>query len=146
MLNIKKYFTAVFITVMILSLSGCEKDDNPVSSGGSLEGTWVLTSITAVTSSGTVTLTADQANVHITIVVTGTNAYQMTLVSNGQTTNDSGTYSTSNGNITFNSQGGGQTQWSYTLSGSTLTAKTTMDLSAYGFPGQTPVTLVFNKQ
>ncbi len=147
MTNIKKFFTVAFLATLIFSLSSCKKSDsNPVTSGGGVTGTWVLANITAVTSSGTITLTADQANVHISITLKSDNSYQMTLVQNNQTTNDTGTYAISNGTITFTSQTGSQLVWSYTISGSTLTAKTTMDLTAYGFSSQTPVTLVFNKQ
>ena len=149
MLTIKKCFTIGFIAVIILSLSGCKKDDNPVSSDGSLTGTWVLTNITANTSSGTITLTADQANVHLTVKIKSDNSYEMIIAQSSGTTNDTGTFSNANGSITFTSQDGTKQVWTYTISGSTLTAKTTMDLSAYttyGLSAQTPVTLVFNKQ
>ena len=146
MTSLKKYLAASLLVFLILSVTGCKKNDNPVTSNGSLTGTWVLSNITANTSSGTVTLTADQANVHITMVLKSDNSYQMTLVQGTSTTNDTGSYSTNNGSIIFTSQDGTQQTWTYTISGSSLTAHTTMDLSAYGFPGQTPVTLVFNKQ
>ncbi len=146
MILLKKYLAASLLIFLILSISGCKKNDNPVTSNGSLTGTWVLANITANTSTGTVTLTADQANVHITMVLKSDNSFQMNLVQDTTTSNDSGTYSINNGSILFTSQDGTQQTWTYTISGSTLTAHTTMDLSAYGFPGQTPVTLVFNKQ
>jgi hypothetical protein len=149
MTTIKKFFTVLLLLIVVFSVSSCKKDDNPVSSGGTLAGTWALASISATAATGTITLTADQANVHITMVLKSDNTYQMALIESGSTSNDTGNYSAQNGNITFTSQDGSQQVWSYTISGSTLTAKTTMDLSAYtqyGLSAQTPVTLVFNKQ
>jgi hypothetical protein len=143
MSNLKKIFTIGLIAVLVLSLSSCKKDeDNPVTSTESLTGTWVLTSIKV----SIATLTPDDADYHVTITLKSDKTFQMSLITGGQTTSSSGTYSTSNGSITFTPTSGSPMVWTYTLSGSTLNAKTTMDLTAYGYSSETPVSLVFNKQ
>jgi hypothetical protein len=146
MINFKKIFAIGMIVVFVLSLSGCKKDDNPTASGGNIVGTWVLAKITATTAGGKLILTADQANVHVTITIKGDGTFLSTTIDANGTTNENGSYKVENGVATFTSQDGTTMVWNYTSSGSTLSASTTIDGTDFGYPGSLPVVLEFNKQ
>jgi len=104
---------------MLLSiLTSCKKDDsNPVTADSGLIGTWVLTSVSGSTSQGPVTITPAQANMSMTIVFNSNKTCELTVVTNGQPTNETDTWSTSNGKVTFNSNGTSYVL-PYTLTGS----------------------------
>jgi len=141
-----KQISFVIILSLILAITGCKKDSsNPSSpqSGSGLVGTWILTNITAVTTTGTLSLTADQANEHITITLNSDETFLSTTVDASGTTKDGGTYSFDSSNITLKSNSGDSLIWNYTLNGSDLLVKSTITVATLG---TIPVTLDFKKQ
>jgi hypothetical protein len=146
MIDLKKVFMVGLIAVLVFSLSGCKSDDNPVSSEGDLAGTWVLTSVSATVSGLTLTRTPAEVDYNVTVKMKSDKTYQMTIITGGETTNESGTYAVSNGNITFTPSSGSAMTWSYSFSDSKLIAKTTLDLSSMGLLAETPVSFTFTKQ
>jgi hypothetical protein len=145
MSNFKKILSFGLAAVLILSLACCKDDDNPTSSNGNLEGTWKLSKI-EVTVSGITMDVTNQVDYNATVVLKSDKTYTMTIVASGETTTDSGTYSAKDGSITFTPTVGSTMVWTYTVNGSTLVAKTTLDLSSYSLSTETPVSFTFNKQ
>jgi Lipocalin-like domain len=145
MKQINKFAGVISIIFFLAALAGCKKESsNPSSSiSSTLAGTWVLSSITAVTSSGIITLTADQANEHITVVLGSDATFSSTTIDASGTTQDGGTYSFDANTITLKSKSGDTLVWTYTLNGSDLQVKSTITVASLG---TVPVTLDFKKQ
>ena len=144
MIHFNKLKAGLFLVLTLFLLAGCKKDSsNPTSSTGSLTGTWVLQSLSAVTSSGTLNLTAAQAQVAITITINSNGTFSSTTTESGTTSNDTGTYTTTSNSITLTTGTGTTTTWTYSFSGSDLLIKATIPVDTYG---NIPVTLDFKKQ
>jgi hypothetical protein len=140
----KKFLLSFFILLTALTIVGCKEDINSSNiSEKDVIGTWVLTKIIASYPSGQKELTPQEENLSMTIILNSDKTFQQNQNSKGQVTNNSGTWSLANGEITVISTSG-----TYTLLcrlyGNILQIASTLLDPASG--NMLPITLEFTKQ
>lgn len=115
-----RFLTVIVLTVFIaLFFINCG-DDNPAASAEeSLVGTWVLTKMTATSSEGTLTFTPEQ--ISVTVTIKSDHTYQATIIQQGITTTETGTWSISGNTVTFTDSDGESTAVTFTIEGNELT-------------------------
>lgn len=116
----------LFYVIISLSITGCNKEDDPVGPEGELPGTWILTKITTTTALGAVDLTPEQADFYMTLILRADGTYQATIINKSETTLDSGTWTAANGNITINHQNNTSETGAYTLTWNKFVVNTTI--------------------
>ncbi len=103
--NMKK---TILLILLLTVLTSCNKDNsNPVITDSGLIGTWVLTNISGTTSTGSITISPGLVGISMTMVFNSDNTASLSMVQQGQTTNQSFTWITLNGNIVFTPTTGG---------------------------------------
>jgi hypothetical protein len=93
---------------MFLSvLTSCNNNNNPVITDSGLIGTWVLTSISGTTPTGSITITPGLVGISMTMVLNSNKTASLSIVQPGQTTNQSYTWASLDGNIILTPTSGG---------------------------------------
>ncbi len=101
MFHFKKSFFSFFIILTTLTFIGCDDGiTNYTISEDELIGTWDLTKIIAYYPSGKKEKTSQEENLAITIIIDSNKTFQRYQNAQGQITNDSGTWSITNGELT----------------------------------------------
>jgi hypothetical protein len=139
----KPYKILSLLLIVMLTLTGCGKNDNPSSSeGDNLVGTWVLTKI-ILTSMGNMELNPQQVGLSGTITLKSDRTFSATFSDADGPSTDSGTWSVSSGKISLKSSSGETQVWPFGISGNKLTIETNLDIPNLG---NIPVRLEFTKQ
>jgi hypothetical protein len=137
----------ILLILFLTVLTSCKKDDsNPVTADNGLVGTWVLTNISGTTTSqGAISIPPSQAGISMTIVFNSNKTCTITTVQQGQTTNETDNWSTSNGKITFTPVTGGGTAMvlPYTQTGNKVNVDFSSLISSITSPGVTFTQLMF---
>jgi len=145
MSNLRRSFLFILAAIVLIIAYGCKKDDsNPTASGDDLVGTWVLTKVIVITPQGKVNYTPQQAGITMTVTLRSDKTYQQTQTTNGQTTNESGTWSVSNGSIIANATTGTTMTLPYRVNGNILQLDSTTTDPSTG--AVLPMTLEYTKQ
>lgn len=133
MIVIKKLAVFLLGIIILFSIHGCKSDDGTTEpDSSSLVGTWVLTKISIPSGTGSIVLTPEQAQIQSTIIAKADGTYTATVVDQGITTNESGTYSTTGNKITFVLQDGTIRTTDYSRSGNKLFIKQIIEIPAAG--------------
>lgn len=115
-----RFLTVIVLFAFVALFSINCGDDNPAASAEeSLAGTWVLTKMTVTSSGGTLTFTSDQ--ISITVTIKSDHTYQATIIEQGITTPETGTWSISGNTVTFTDSDGETTAATFTIEGNKLT-------------------------
>ncbi len=129
MLLLKRLLRLFLLPALIISVAyGC-KSDSPTEPKNDLVGTWKLTKIYANISGLNVVMTPEQAKetfgiqISVTIVAKSDATYEATVVRDGVSTIDKGTWSTSGNQFTLKSSDGTSVSREYSLNGNILTIK-----------------------
>lgn len=140
-----KKFSLILLALLIVTLAGCKKDDNPVApSENDLVGTWVLTQI-YLTSLGNMPVNPAEYGISGSFVLRSDKTFTVTFTfpdSEGPEV-ETGTWSAANGKITLKSSMGESDELPYTLSGNKLNVETIIELPVLG---EQPAKLEFTKQ
>lgn len=139
----KKLLLLLALLLLIFFTLGCEKEDDPVSPGEQVIGTWVLTKIIYSTPDGTIEFTPEAASISITLVINSDHTFSATVTQDDSTETVVGTWSEENGKVTIESTAEEEPQvMDYTIEGNVLR----MTISYTDDTGTQTVTLVFNKK
>ncbi len=115
-----RFLTVIVLFGFVALFSISCGDDNPVASEEeSIVGTWVLTKMTATFSGVTLTIPADEMS--ITVTIKSDNTYQATIIEEGITTPETGTWSISGNTVTLTDSDGEITTATFTIEGNKLT-------------------------
>lgn len=142
----KMYFkkiSSMFLMLLIITFTGCKKDDNPVvSAGAELVGTWSLTKI-YVTALGGIPVDPAEYGISATFIMRSDKTFSTTYTYSNTTDTDSGTWSAANGKIALKNDAGETEELPYQLQGNKLTVDTILEIPGFG---QQPVKMEFTKQ
>ena len=140
----------IFLIMLLSVLTSCNKDNsNPVITDNGLIGTWVLTNIRGTTPQGSVTISPDSAVISMTIIMNSDKTGSLSMIQQGQTTNQSFTWITLNGNIILTPTNGGiGIPLSYTKTGNKINVGFSNILPSISYHGVTVTSLIleFTKQ
>ena len=140
-MTVKKILLLLLISICILVVNSC-KDDNPVSPEDQLVGTWVLTKLTMTSQGQTIVQTPAEAGVQITLILRSNKTYQMTQTDASGTETDTGTWSSTDKEISVKSSDGTTEVVPYILAGNKLSLTVQIEEGGIKFP----VILEFTKQ
>ena len=146
MFRLKSAALLLFFSALLLSIGGCKSDDggSPTETEtASLVGTWVLTKITVPSGGASLEMTPAQAQVESTIIAKADGTYTATIVMQGISSTEIGTWSTDGKKITFKLQDGTTRISDYTLTGNKLVVSQTIPTP---LGPETPANLEFTKQ
>jgi len=145
--NMKKI---IFLIISLFVLTSCNTNNsNPVLTNSGLIGTWVLTSISGSTPQGSITITPGLVGISMTLVFKSDNTAILSMVQQGQTTNQSYTWITLNGTIVLTSTTGGiPIIIPYTQTGNKINVNSSSILPSINYNGVTitSIMLEFTKQ
>lgn len=129
------------ISICILVVNSC-KEDNLVSPEDQLVGTWVLTKLTVTRQGQTIVQTPAEAGVQITLILRSDKTYQMTQTDPSGTVTETGTWSSTDKEISAKSSDGKIEVIPYILAGNKLSL--TVQVEEGGI--KLPIILEFTKQ
>jgi hypothetical protein len=90
----------LFMIFLLSILSSCNNNNtNPVITDSGLIGVWVLTSISGTTSQGSITITPGLVGLSMTMKINSDKTASLLMVQQGQTTNQSFTWISLDGNF-----------------------------------------------
>ena len=141
----KKLLLVIIAVSFLVLTASCKKDESsPTESAtASLVGTWVLTKITILNGASSFDMTPAQAQIASTIIARADGTYTATVINQGVTTTESGTWSTDGRKVTFRLQDGTTTIQDYTINGNKLVVSQTIPTP---LGTETPANLEFTKQ
>ena len=140
-MSAKKILILLLISICILVVNSC-KEDNPVSPEDQLVGTWVLTKLTVTRQGQTIVQTPAEAGVQITLILRSNKTFQMTQTDQSGTMTETGTWSSTDKEITAKSSDGSTEVIPYILAGNKLSLTLQIEEGGIKFP----VILEFTKQ
>ncbi|MBI1937660.1 MAG: lipocalin family protein [Ignavibacteriales bacterium] len=143
-INVRKIL-ALLAVINLLVITACKEDDNPVSPGNNLVGTWVLTKI-YLTQFNNAEIKPGDYDISATFDMKSNGTFTAIENYSGEADTTSGTWSEAGGKIklTATVDGVNQTEeLSYTLQGNLLLVDTTIEMPTFG---EQPVRLEFTKQ
>ncbi len=124
------------ILVMLIAFACNKTEKGPtepeVTIDNALVGTWELTKITVPLLD--TTLTADEADVHITMVFKADGSFESTTIDSAGTEIDKGKWSASNNTLTLKFDDGTEQKGDYTINGNTASLNWTIDFEGYTVP------------
>ena len=139
------HFLTLTLLITCLISFGCESDDSSTTPAESdLVGTWVLTEVIETFNGETETMTPEEANMNITIILNSDNCCTGTVQDDDGAWNLTGTWSATENMLSINWQGDDAEPVPYTLSGNTLTITTSYEDPDFGVTVQQQ--LVFTKR
>jgi len=139
----KKILLLLLISICILVVNSC-KEDNPVSPEDQLVGTWVLTKLTMTRQGQTIVQTPAEAGVQVTLILSSNKTFQMTKTDQSGTTTDTGTWSSTDKEITVKSSDGTTEVVPYILAGNKLSVTVQIAIEEGGI--KSPVIMEFTRQ
>ncbi|GEM_PF-4874290 len=134
--NIFKKLPFALVLILLISF-GCKKtEEGPTEPkptiDNALVGTWELTTITVPLLD--TTLSAQEANVQITMVFRADGSFEATTIDSSGTEVDKGKWSASNNTLTLKFDDGTEQKGEYTINGNVASLNWTIDFEGYTVP------------
>ena len=148
MKNLRGFFIIIFLLAIIIVVTSCKKDNSPTESTGNgdeLVGTWVLTKVII---SGGIEIAPEAVGVSATFNLKSNRTFIISYTYSDTTgnTENQGTWSVSNNQVTMTDSNGTTSIMPYTISDNKLRVNTTFDLSSFGYGDAQEVELELTKQ